>query len=266
LTFKNLPGRQPVCLLADGSDVPYSPSVVLSLPDISPKLKNTQDLLFLSGFHSPTLALLYCPMHTWSGRYRSAKDTFCLEIRTFDLSSDSYPLLTSVTGLPSDSLYLVACPAELGGVVLVTSTGVVHIDQSGRVVGAGVNAWWNQATSLRSDRSSESRKLSLEGSKCVFVGERDMLLVLQNGDVHQVRFEMDGRAVGTIKVDEQSSSVPPPSSVIVAGNRALFVGSLEGDSLLAKVDMIRKASANGDEKPKEMEVDWDEGTLQDDLC
>ena len=247
------------------SDVPYSPSVVVSLSDISPSLKNLQDLLFLPGFHSPTLALLYCPMQTWSGRYRSAKDTFCLEIRTFDLSSGgSYPLLTSVAGLPSDSLYLLACPAELGGVILITSTGVVHIDQSGRVVGAGVNAWWDHVTLLKADKSSEGRKLSLEGSKCVFVAERDMLLVLQNGDVHQVRFEMDGRAVGTIKVDEQSSSVPPPSSLVLAGDRALFIASSEGDSLLAKVDMVRKMNgvnedAKADVKPAEMEVDWDEG-------
>jgi cleavage and polyadenylation specificity factor subunit 1 len=250
------------------SDVPYSPSVVLSLSDISPSLKNLHDLLFLPGFHSPTLALLYNPMHTWSGRYSSAKDTFCFEIRTFDLSSGgSYPLLTSVTGLPSDSLYLVACPAELGGVVVVTSTGVIHIDQSGRVVGAGVNAWWEYASSLKADKSSESRRLSLEGSKCVFVAERDMLLVLQNGDVHQLRFEMEGRAVGTIKVDEQSSSVPPPSSVIIAGDRALFVGSSDGNALLARVDLMRKASAvNGDSQPEmnslEMEVDWDEGALK----
>lgn len=148
--------------------------------------------------------------------------------------------------------------------MLVTSTGLVHIDQSGRVVGAGVNAWWEYATSLKTNKTAEARKLSLDGSKCVFVAERDMLLVLHNGDVHQVRFEMDGRAVGTIKVDEQSSSVPPPSSVIVAGDRAVFVGSTEGDSLLAKVDMVRDTfPVNGDAKPDttahEMEVDWDEG-------
>jgi cleavage and polyadenylation specificity factor subunit 1 len=89
-----------------------------------------------------------------------------------------------------------------------------------------------------------------------------MLLVLQNGDVHQVRFEMDGRVVGTIKVDKQSSSVPPPSSVVVTGDRALFVGSAEGDSLLAKVDVVREAAVQEskvEEKTYDMEVDYDEG-------
>ncbi|WVF65469.1 protein CFT1 [Kwoniella sp. CBS 6097] len=247
-------------------DVPYSPSFVLSLSDVSPTLKNLQDFLFLSGFHSPTLALLYSPLYTWSGRYQSVKDNYSFEIRTLDLSSGgSYPLLTSVNNLPSDSLYLVGCPAELGGVVLITSTGIVHIDQSGRVVGAGVNAWWDYATNLKGDHSSQNRKLSLEGSRCVFVAERDMLLILQNGDVHQVRFEMDGRAVGTIKVDESSSSVPPPSSVVVAGHNAVFVGCAEGDSLLAKVDVKREAlPIEGIKEEKdEMDVDWDEDLYGD---
>jgi cleavage and polyadenylation specificity factor subunit 1 len=238
--------------------------LVLSLADVSPSLKNLQDLLFLPGFHSPTLAMLYSPAHTWAGRYHSAKDTFALEIRTFDLSSTgSYPLLTSVTGLPSDALYLVACPAALGGVVIVTATGIVHVDQSGRVVSAGVNAWWGYTTSLQNDRSSEARKLSLEGSRSIFVAERDLLLVLQNGDVHQVRFEMEGRAVGTIKVDEQSSSVPPPTSIVIAGDKALFVGSAEGDSLLAKVEVARDEAvvqeSKVEEKPYDMEVDYDDG-------
>lgn len=240
--------------------MPYSPSFVLSLPDKCPSLKNLCDLLFLPGFHSPTLALLYQPVQTWAGRYRSARDTFVLEIRTFDVSSDSYPLLTSVTSLPPDSLYLTACPSALGGVVLVTSTGIVHIDQSGRTVAAGVNAWWGYATALKADRSSEERKLSLEGSRAIFVSDRDMLLVLQNGDVHQVRFEMDGRAVGTIKVDEQSSQVPPPSSIVVAGDKAVFIGSREGDSLLAKVDLVQQViEAEEPEIKQQMEVDDDDG-------
>ncbi|EIW66021.1 hypothetical protein TREMEDRAFT_70300 [Tremella mesenterica DSM 1558] len=247
-------------------DAPYSPSFVLSLADVAPTIKNLQDLLFLPGFHSPTLAVLYSPYHTWAGRYHSQRDTFCLEVRTFDITAGgSYPLLTSVSGLPSDSLYIVACPAELGGVVLVTTTGLLHIDQSGRTVATSVNAWWSHITTLPCDKSSESRKISLEGSKSVFVTERDMLLVLQNGDVHQVRFEMNGRAIGAIKVDEQSSNVPAPSSMVTTGNQAIFVGCAEGDSLLANVD-IKRAVAIEDRKPAieaEAEVDWDEDLYGD---
>lgn len=249
--------------LADASDVPYSPSFVLALADVSPTIKNLQDLLFLPGFHSPTVALLFEPSHTWAGRFRSSKDTFRLEIRTIDLSAGgSYPLLTGVAGLPADCLYLVPCPTEVGGIAIVTGNGIVHVDQGGRIVSAAVNAWWDLSTSLSTNRDSEGRKLTLEGSRAEFVGPNDMLLVLANGQAHQVRFEMDGRAVGAIKVDEASSNVPPPSTMVVAGAQGLFVGSAEGDSLLAKVDLVREfiqEEAKEEKKDEEMEVDWDEG-------
>lgn len=257
-----MPGELEISVATNNRDVPYSPSFVLSLPDVALNLKNLIDLVFLSGFHSPTLALLYSPVFTWAGRYKSARDTFVLEIRTFDLSSGgSYPLLTSVPGLPSDSLYIVACPADLGGVVVVTETGIIHVDQSGRITGTSVNGWWSFATAIKSDGTSENRKLSLEGSKAIFVDSRDMLLILQNGNVHQVRFEMEGRSMGSIKVDEQSSSVPPPSSLISAGDKALFIGCKEGDSVLAKVEMIREIIEV--ENKEEMEVDWDEDLYGD---
>ena len=243
-------------------DVPYSPSYVLTLSDVSPTLKNLADLAFLPGFHSPTIAMLYSPVFTWAGRYKSARDTFVLEIRTLDISSGgSYPLLTSVTGLPADSLYLVACPSDLGGVVIVTETGIVHVDQAGRVVGTSVNAWWAYATAIRSDGGSEGRKLSLEGSKCIFVDGRDMLLVQHNGDVHQVRFEMDGRTIGRITVEPQSSQLPPPAALVPSGDKALFVGCAEGDSTLVKIDLVREVVEN-DQKP-DADMDWDEDLYGD---
>nr|ODO03748.1 protein CFT1 [Cryptococcus depauperatus CBS 7855] len=246
-------------------DAPYSPSFVLSLSDVSSSLRNIQDLIFLPGFHSSTIALLFSPMHSWAGRYQSVKDNFCLEIRTFDITSGgTYPLLTSVKNLPSDCLYLVACPPELGGVVVVTSTGIVHVDQSSRIVGIRVNGWWNLVTNLKSSSKYESHKLSLEGSRGIFVTPRDMLLILQNGDVHQLRFIMEGRNVSEIEVEEKSSEVPPPSTVVKVGENAVFVGCAEGDSWLAKVQIEReviKEEINGGKE--EIDVDWDEDLYGD---
>ncbi|TYJ59069.1 protein CFT1 [Cryptococcus floricola] len=245
-------------------DAPYSPSFVLSLSDVSANIKNVHDLLFLAGFHSPTLALLFSPLYTWSGRYQTVKDNFCLQIRTFDLSSGgSYPLLTSVSGLPSDALYLVASPAELGGIVVITSTGLVHVDQSGRTTCASVNGWWSYVTSLKPQSSHNHLKMALEGSKSVFVGPYDLIITLQSGDVHQVRFEMEGRAVGSISIEEKSSIVPPPSSLTNAGEKTVFVGCAEGDSWLA--DVIREEiTREKKEEPREdMEVDWDEDLYGD---
>lgn len=107
--------------------------------------------------------------------------------------------------------------------------------------------------------ASVSQKLTLEESRCVFVTPHDMLLILQNGAVHQVRFSMEGRAVGLIEVLDEGCLVPPPSDLTVAGDGAVFVGSAEGDSWLAKVNLVRQRVERAEEKKDEMEVDWDEG-------
>lgn len=241
------------------SDVPYTPSFVLALSDVSPLIKNLADLIFLSGYNSPTLAILYTPTQTWAGRYHSAKDTFVLEIRTMDLSGGSYPLLTRVDSLPSDTLYIVPCPKELGGVILVTTTGLLHVDQGGRVVCASVNAWWGYTTDRPVNRDNEGRKLSLEGSRASFVGD-SMLLVLATGQAHQVRMEMDGRAVGSIIVGEEIAVLPPPSSISRLGIDKVFVGSPEGDSVMYEVQMIREKQ--DERKPAiDMEMDYDDGKL-----
>lgn len=47
--------------------LPYAPSFVLELLQISPQLKNVIDFVFLSGFNEPTMAVLSQPVQTWSG-------------------------------------------------------------------------------------------------------------------------------------------------------------------------------------------------------
>lgn len=145
---------------------------------------------------------------------------------------------------------MVAAPANLGGVVVVTETGLLHVDQGGRVAAAAVNGWWRHVTRLSQDDRSEGRLLSLEGSRAVFVGN-ELLLFLANGAIHQVRFEMDGRAVGGIMVEDELTVTSPPSDVCATGN-TLFVATAEGDSVLYNVDFVRETA--GDVKP-DMEVD-----------
>lgn len=233
------------------------------MTDVSPLIKNLADLVFLTGYNSPTLAILYTPTQTWAGRYQSSKDTYILEIRTMDLSSGSYPLLTRVDALPSDTLYIVPCPRELGGVVLVTTTGIIHVDQGGRVVCTSVNAWWGYTTNRARDRSYESRKLTLEGSRATFVGDKDMLLVLATGRAHQVRMTMDGRAVGSIVIEEEVGILPPPSSISRLGTDKVFVGSPEGDSVMYETQMVREKVDQAEEKKPaiDMELDYDDGEL-----
>jgi cleavage and polyadenylation specificity factor subunit 1 len=145
--------------------------------------------------------------------------------------------------------------------MVVATTGIIHIDQGGRVLCVSVNAWWSYTTRRPSDRAYEVRQLSLEGSRASFVGDRDMLLVLATGKAHQVRMEMDGRAVGSIIIEEELGILPPPSSISRLGLDKVFVGSPEGDSIMYGVKMIReKVDQTEERKPAiDLEMDYDDG-------
>ena len=158
-------------------------------------------------------------------------------------------------GLPADCLYMVTAPADIGGVVIVTETGIIHVDQAGRIAAAAVSGWWRHVTLLRADVRGEYLKLSLQGSKGAFV-EKELVLVLADGSAHQVKLEMDGRAVGAIVVQERSAVVPPPANISVL-RQAMFVGCAEGDSVLYNVDLVRDQVKGEDVKP-DVEMDADD--------
>lgn len=47
--------------------LPYAPSSVVELTEISPQLRHIKDFVFLAGFNEPTLAILTQPEQTWTG-------------------------------------------------------------------------------------------------------------------------------------------------------------------------------------------------------
>ena len=197
--------------------------------------------------------MLFSPHQTWAGRYGALRDTFQLEIRTFDVAA-GYPLLTSVKGLPADCLYMVTAPTDIGGVVIITETGIIHVDQAGRIAASSVSGWWRHVTMLRADMRGDYMKLSLLGSKAAFV-EKELVLVLADGSAYQVKLEMDGRAVGAITVQPKMATLPPPASISVL-SQSIFVGCAEGDSVLYNVDLVRD-SAKEEAKP-DIEMDADD--------
>jgi cleavage and polyadenylation specificity factor subunit 1 len=57
------------------------------------------------------------------------KDTFKLAIFTLDLVTHRYPVISPVQGLPHDCIYMVACPANVGGVVVFSSNALIYIER-----------------------------------------------------------------------------------------------------------------------------------------
>jgi cleavage and polyadenylation specificity factor subunit 1 len=265
---------------ASRSDVPYMPSFILSLPELSPSLRNIKDLTFLPGFNNPTLAILFQPLPTATGRTSTPQDTFHLEIRTLDPLAQTYPLISSVPNLPSDSQYLVPCPQSVGGVLLVTATALIHVDQSGKFVTTSTNGWFRFTSAITPTLKREECRLELDGSRVVWADEGNFLVLLRGGGVVQARLQVEGRSVvgidlvapkGALESGEgvaldlglnQPSAVceVPHTAADGSVQNAFFAASAVGDSHLVSISMVPEETTAAETTAKdEMDVDLDDG-------
>ncbi|KAM0749012.1 hypothetical protein T439DRAFT_382097 [Meredithblackwellia eburnea MCA 4105] len=148
----------------------------------APPVRNISSIVFLPGFTEPTLALLYAPEVTWTGRLENTGGTnFLVSIVTLASSLKDHEKdnnnqsiaqsgLNNTTGadgaggdpgsvggssspttaiiistsplLPYTSQYIHPCPPEVGGILVVTTNGILHVEQGGKVVGVASNAWF----------------------------------------------------------------------------------------------------------------------------
>ncbi|GAC95935.1 hypothetical protein PHSY_003513 [Pseudozyma hubeiensis SY62] len=231
----------------DMQSLPYSPSFVLTMREVDPKIRNLKHFCFLPGFQKPTVAVLFSHTPTWTGMLAERKDSFSVYLFTLDLSASldgttlssaadafddgtirsAHPVVTTSSALPHDCLYMVPCPQTLGGVVVVCMSSVLHVDQSGRVVVTALNQWFQVTSAIEPESVLEASGIAdLQGSQLVFTSETQGVLTLVDGDMYRFRCQMDGRSVEGFRLERmQESSVasqeltaataPPPSCLAV---------------------------------------------------
>ncbi len=179
--------------------LPYSPSFVLTMREVDPKIRNLKDFCFLPGFQKPTVAVLFSHSPTWTGLLAERKDTFSVYLFTLDLSASldgatlgsaadalddgtvrsAHPVVTTSSQLPYDCLYMLPCPQTLGGVLVVCMSSILHVDQSGRVVVTALNPWFNTISSIEAESVLDLPGVAdLQGSQLVFTGETEVCLHL----------------------------------------------------------------------------------------
>jgi cleavage and polyadenylation specificity factor subunit 1 len=60
------------------SDLPYSPSFLVEYATIDERIRNVVDQVFLPGFNTPTIAVLFQPEQTWTGWVNSVLNQLLL--------------------------------------------------------------------------------------------------------------------------------------------------------------------------------------------
>ncbi|KAK7042372.1 protein CFT1 [Favolaschia claudopus] len=224
--------------------VPYSPSFILDLPgSVEENMRNVVDFAFLPGFNNPTMAVLFQTQQTWTGRLKEYKDTVKLAIFTLDVVGQHYPIISSVSGLPYDSISLLPCSSSLGGVVVITSNSIIYIDRSGRRIALPLNGWSGRITDISMPQlapEDQTRNIALEGSRAVFADDKTIFLILKDGTVHPVEIVSDGKLVSKLVMGPPLAQTTVPEVARKLSNELIFVGSSVGPSVLFKAARVEE--------------------------
>ncbi|KAG7097937.1 hypothetical protein E1B28_005248 [Marasmius oreades] len=234
-------------------DIPYSPSFILDLPiSVDKNMHHIIDFVFLPGFNSPTLAVLFQPQPTCTGRLKEFKDTVRLVIFALEIQVQKFPIITAVEGLPHDSFALLPCSTAIGGAVIITPNSLIYVDQASRRVVLPVNGWASRITDLSLPPSNspedQERNVLFEGSRAAFVDDKTILVVLKDGTVYPVEIVVDGKLVTRLTMGSALAQSTIPSLARMISEGTLFLGSTAGPSVLLKTTRVEEEVEEGEFK------------------
>ncbi|KAG6812354.1 hypothetical protein H0H92_003254 [Tricholoma furcatifolium] len=252
---------------AQAREVPYAPSFILDLPAaVDQNIRNIIDFVFLPGLNKPTIAVLFQTQQTWTGRLKEFKDTARLVIFTLDIIGQSFPIITSVQGLPHDCFAVMACAASLGGVVVLSSNSIIYIDQTSRRVVLPLNGWQARNSDLplpTLPADQQDRCIILEGCRATFVDDKTIFIILKDGTVYPVDFVIDGKSVSKLTLGAALAQTTEPAVVRRITDTHVFIGSAVGASVLLDAAHVEE-EVDEDQEMKaptavvQMDVDYDD--------
>lgn len=218
---------------------PYGTSFVLRLSSLDPNLIHPIHLAFLYEYREPTFGILSSKILPSSSLLRERRDQLSYMVFTLDLHQRASTTILAVTGLPYDLFKVIPLPPPVGGVLLVGGNELIHIDQSGKANGVGVNPFAKQCTSFGLADQADM-DLRLEGClvEQLSLENGEMLIVLNSGELAILSFRMDGRSVSGLavrRVAEEAGGLcvsARASTLSLFGRDNMFVGSEDADSLI----------------------------------
>jgi len=235
-------GDRPTVKTSEGplqvDKAPYAPSFVLSLLALDPTLSHPIHLSFLYEYREPTFGILSSQNATSNALLHERRDRLSYTVFTLDLEQRASTTLLSVNNLPYDLFTVIPLQLPVGGALLVGGNELIHVDQSGKTNGVGVNQLAKQSTAFAMlDQSDLS--LRLEG--CVFEklgGDGgEMLMILNTGTLAVLSFRTDGRSVSGLFIRHvqphhgEDVCLGTASCTSLIGRGRMFVGSEDSDSV-----------------------------------
>ncbi|SCZ90601.1 BZ3500_MvSof-1268-A1-R1_Chr9g10894 [Microbotryum saponariae] len=241
----------------------------------TPPIRNVIDIAFLPGFNEPTLAILYAPEQTWAGRLENVSNNCLVSLVTLatgtskgtDSDTTAVVIATSPP-LPHTCLSIHPCPPDLGGALILTANGVIHLEQGGKLVGVAANGWfvkdWPAASSSIKPGEATTRD-ELEGARIVFVSNSKAIVFAKSGSVFELSLVTSGRSISSMNLKQVGRGVPASCVERIRGSKGrfgemgyVFVGSHAGESSLLswQVGATNGTSSElASSRPTEMDFD-----------
>ncbi len=244
---------------------PYGASFVLSLLAVDPNLSHPMHLAFLYEYREPTFGILSSQVAISSALIHERGDVSSYAVYTLDLEQRASTTLLSVNNLPYDLFEVKPLPLPLGGALLVGGNELIHVDQAGKTNAVAVNAFAKLSTAFPMLDQSD---LALRLENCVIEqlgsDNREMLIILNDGELAVLSFKIDGRSVSGLsvrRVAQQNGGdavLAGSSCTAVVGRGRIFIGSENADSII--LGWSRKSSKLKRQRSRvNMEIDDDEG-------
>ncbi|XXH05671.1 hypothetical protein Hte_012106 [Hypoxylon texense] len=255
---------------SSNEETPYATSFVLRLPNLDSKLIHPVHLAFLHEYREPTFGILSST--TSPSLVLGRKDHLTYMVFTLDIQQKASTPILSVTGLPQDLFRVIAVPAPIGGVLLVGTNELIHIDQSGKSHGVGVNNFAKKATSFSLVDQSDL-ELRLEGCQIDTLSAEsgEFLMVLSDGRLALITFQVDGKIVSGFSIrliaPENGGTIIPTGVTTLSklSKTTLFAGSECADSLV--IGWARKQGQSGRRKSRlqdhSLDLDIDDEDMED---
>lgn len=214
-------------------------------------------MTFLPGFNEPTLAILYAPEPTWTGRLENTNHNCLVSLVTLASASTNSEttavVIATSPALPYSSLAVHPCPPDLGGTLIITANGILHLEQGGKLVAVASNGWFSKDYSGAgaSRKDDITVREELEGARVVFIANNKAIVFCKSGSTLELTLQTSGRSVSSMKLQKVGKGIAASCVERIRGSKGrfgengyVFMGSEVGGSALLRWE-IGAGGSNG---------------------
>lgn len=221
----------------------FGSSFIVEASLLDDTIGDVVDMQFLYNYREPTVAIISQRRDTWAGLLPKVKDNLIFTVLSLDLQNRSATVVLKVENLPYDLDRIVPLPSPLNGSLLVGCNELIHVDSGGITRRVALNQYTSDITvSTKAYIDQLAKNLKLEGcSISPIPHDNKLLMVLRSGEMFCITFEVDGKTIKKMLVEDIEKSQYPdiqlirPGQIATLDSNLMFVASKGSNSSLIEV-------------------------------